>query len=1190
MPIPPILPGLAVIHANQLESLRALVLEWMREHPLAPLENDIVLVQSNGMAQWLKIALAERDGLGICAAIAPQLPGRFLWAAYQAVLADEDIPDTSPFEKAALTWRIYRLLPGLLHEPGFAPLQEFLAEDADARKRHQLAECLADLLDQYQVYRSDWLRDWALGQDQLRDAHGVPAPLPPEQAWQAALWRAVLADVPAEHRQTSRALLHERFIAALEQAASRPAGLPRRIIVFGISSLPQQMLRALAALGRFCQVLLCVHNPCQFYWADIIEHKELLKAERRRHSPKPAMPVALKDEDLHLHANPLLAAWGKQGRDYVRLLDEFDEPEHYREWFRRIDLFEDFGQPGQRKLLQQVQQAVLDLEPLPAEPGQRAVVNVDNSLLFRIAHSPQREVEILHDYLLALFAAGQRTGQRLLPRDIIVMVPDIDTYAPHIVAVFGQIESNDPRYIPFSLTDQSERGRNPLLVAVEALLSLRESRFAVSDLMDLLDVPALRLRFGIEEADLPLLHQWAEGAGIRWGLHAGQREGLGLPAGLEQNTWRFGLKRMLLGYAVGTGAAFDGIEPYDEIGGLDAALVGPLSALLDKLEAYWRRWAAEVSPRQWAESLRQLLEDFFAPASDRDQLALERLEESLARWEETCEAVALDERLPLGVVREAWLAGVDEPTLTQRFLAGRVNFCTLLPMRAIPFRVVCLMGMNDGDYPRSQLPLSFDLMANLAGYRPGDRSRREDDRYLFLEALLSARERLYVSWVGRSAQDNSERPPSLLVGQLCDYLAAGWRLAGAGEGEDGGAQLLQRLTVAHPLQPFSRRYFLPEGAEGYDQRLFTYAHEWRSAHDEAQSPLIPFWQTGEAIPPGPPLAKGGAAPLSLLGQTGQGLAVELGEFVQDAPLSLETLAQFLRHPVKAFFNTRLKVRFEMDNPASEDLEPFAFDPLQEFSLGDELLQAALGAEPGRAEAEFAACLERQARRGSLPLAGFAALAQERYARPAWAAFVQAEAVFAQWPQAAAVPHELVFEFAAEGWATLRLEDWLPGLRHDGQGHWAQILPRPQAVWDKGGRPKWHNLVRPWLRHLAACASGLSLHTLQVGPDGPISLPPLAQETARAWLDELVAAWRQGMARPLPLACKTAFAWLDGGEDAARAAYHGGYQYGGEVGEDLYLARAFPGFEQLLEAGEGLGFEHWSGRLYAPLWRVLAGAV
>jgi exodeoxyribonuclease V gamma subunit len=1159
-------PGLAVIHANQLESLRVLVVEWLRRNPLGPLENEIVLVQSNGMAQWLKLALADqRDGLGICAAVAVQLPARFLWDTYQTVLGADSVPDQSVFGQESLTWRLYRLLPERLADPRFAALRRFLADDQDARKRHQLAACLADLFDQYQVYRADWLRDWAEGRDQLRDAHGTAKPLPADQIWQAELWRAVIADMPPEQRGTSRALLHERFLAALDALTERPARLPRRIVVFGISSLPHQTLRALSVLGRFSQVLLCVHNPCRHYWADIIEHQELLRAERRRQRRKALMPVDLKSEELHLHANPLLAAWGKQGRDYIRLLDELDDPARYQNWFDAIDLFEDYGAEGQRSLLQQVQQAILDLDPLPEDPADRPVIAPDGSIVFHIAHCRQRETEILHDQLLALFADSRARGEKLVPRDVIVMVPDIDAYAPHIRAVFGQIPHDDPRYIPYSLADQRERGQNPLMIALEWLLSLPESRCAVSDLLDLLDVPAVRERFRLEETDLPLLHRWIEGAGIRWGLHAEQRAGLDLPGGLDQNAWRFGLKRMLLGYAVGAGEAWGDIEPYDEIGGLDSALVGPLAELLDRLEDYWRQLAEPAPPAVWAERLRGLLAAFFAPAADRDTLILERLHTSLEHWVEVCQQADMAEALPLSVVREAWLSGVDEPNLSQRFLAGRVNFCTLMPMRAIPFAVVYLMGMNDGDYPRSIMPLSFDLMSGPAGYRPGDRSRRDDDRYLFLEAMLSARRHLYVSWVGRSVQDNSEKPPSLLIAQLRDYLAAGWRAeVGPDEQRDAGRILLDRLTLEHPLQPFSPRYFLPDGAAGRDPRLFSYAHEWRAAHAPTG---------GDETAPSP-------AP------------EPLDPYLPKAPLNLETLGGFLRHPVKAFFNGRLKVRFEQDSAVGEDLEPFSFDALQRYGMGDELLREALSAPPDQAEARFIAALERQQRRGDLPLASFAAPAQDEFAKPAWAAYDYAARLFADWPDVADTPGEIRFEYAPASGAALQVEDWLPGLRRDGRGQWAQVLVRPQAV-ARDGRPKWHNLVHPWVRHLAGCAAGLELHTFQVGPDAAWHLPCLPPEQARSWFEDLLGAWYWGMRAPLPLACRTAFAWLEkaaesleSAPDAARLVYEDGYNHGGEGSQDVYLARAFPRFEDLWRAEvDGQDFMAWTERLYRPLWET-----
>lgn len=1142
-------PGLAVIHANRLETLRDLLVAWIAEHPLAPLENEVVLVQSNGMAQWLKLALAADDGLGICAAVEVQLPARFLWQCYQTVLTAETVPERSPFDKTDIGWRIFRHLPRLTSDPRFAALQGFLQHDDDCRKRYQLSQCLADLFDQYQVYRADWLQDWEHDLDQLRDSHGKPMPLPEPQRWQSPLWRAVVADVDDAQRRFSRAGLHQQFLQSLEALNRSPAGLPRRIIIFGISSLPQQTLQALEALGRFSQILLCVHNPCRYYWADIIEHKDLLRSQRRRHPDK--LPAAISQEQLHLHANPLLAAWGKQGRDYIGLLNEIDDPQQYREWFQRIDLFEDCAaEIASASLLQQVQQAILDLTPLP-EADQRPAITSDGSVQFHLAHSPQREVEILHDQLLAMFEHAD-----LEARDVIVMVPDIDRYAPHIRAVFGQVAFDDPRYIPFGVSDQRQRGQNPLLIALEFLLQLPDARFTVSELLDLLDVPALRKRFDIAASDVPTLKQWIQQAGVRWGLHGEQRFSLGMPAGLEQNTWQFGLRRMLLGYAVGSGEAWQGIEPYDEIAGLNAVLLGPLSQLLDALDINWRQLGQPAPAAAWSQRLRELLERFFLADNDNDELTLDGLHAALDDWDALCQRVDLDEALPLTVVRDVWLDAVDQPSLSQRFLAGRVNFCTLMPMRSIPFQVVCLLGMNDGEFPRAGMHLSFDLMSSVKSYRPGDRSRRDDDRYLFLEALLSARRSLYISWIGRSINDNSPKPPSLLVGQLRDYLVAGWQLAdGAEAGRDAGEALLAAMTTVHPLQAFSADYFRPNS----DAKLFSYAREWRAAWTPVEDT-----ETTGPLPP---------------------IGIE-------TPLTLNGLAAFVRYPVKAFFNQRLLIWLENADVAHDDDESFACDSLQAYGLGAELLQAALQAgadKPESAEQAFAAAAARQLRLGVLPLAGFAGPSQNGYAQPAWAAWQHAQPLLQSWSIQCEQPLAIELSFSLSGDIVLTVEDWLTELRQNADGELAQLLFTPQSLHDGKQQPKYHNLLRPWLKHLAGCAMGIRLTTLQIGCDGCILLPPLSQAIAQQQLQDIVAAWWQGMRQPLPLACRSAFAWLNADAEqaftVAERVYHGdGYMFAGEVDGDAYLSRQFPNFQQL-HAEAGADFIFWLDKLYRPLWAL-----
>ncbi|WP_448693299.1 exodeoxyribonuclease V subunit gamma [Pseudomonas rhizophila] len=1137
-------PAFMVVHGNRLDELRSLVISLMRRYPLGPLENEIALVQSNGIAQWLKLALAEdpedddTGGCGIAAAIDVQLPGSFMWQLYRTVLGRDEIPAKSLLDKAPLTWRLMRLLPQLIEQPHFEPLRRFLTHDTDLRKRYQLSERLADLFDQYQVYRADWLEDWAEGRHQTRNVRGEIKPLAPENCWQAELWRALLMDVGEQGMAQSRAGVHQRYIERINSLEVAPRNLPARVIVFGISSLPAQVLEALAGLSRFSQVLLCVHNPCRHHWADIVADKDLLRHQYKRQARKAGMPVVLDPQTLHQHAHPLLAAWGKQGRDYINLLDSYDDPNSYRSVFRdgRIDLFSE-GNPT--PLLGQLQDDILELRPLNETREHWPAVDTeqDGSIRFHVAHSAQREVEILHDQLLARFSADPS----LRPRDIIVMVPDIDSYAPHIRAVFGQLERTDPRFIPFTLTDQGQRGRDPLLIAVEHLLKLPDSRFPVSEILDLLDVPALRERFGIDEADLPTLHRWIEGAGIRWGMSAEHRAGLGLPAELEQNSWRFGLRRMLLGYAVGSAGAYDGIEPYDEIGGLDAALIGPLVALLDALQVAHQELTRPASPQEWGSRLHDLMQLFFQASNEHDDYLLAQLEDLRETWLETCESVALQDELPLTVVREAWLAGLDQGRLSQRFLAGAVNFCTLMPMRAIPFKLVCLLGMNDGDYPRAQPPLDFDLMGS--DYRPGDRSRREDDRYLLLEALLSAREKLYISWVGRSIRDNSDRPASVLVGQLRDHLASGWRLA------DDRGDLLEALTQEHPLQPFSARYFHQGSA------LFSYASEWRmlhGAHEHAAQSQV------------------------------------LEPYVQEEPLGLGQLQDFLRNPVRHFFSQRLKIFFEAIEAPLADDEPFVLDALQRYSLSDSLLEAALVRldQPDLALATHAKRLQNS---GLLPMAGFGECMQRELIEPLPDLLQRYQQLLALWPTplTSALPVSLQLHGVS-------VEGWLSGLHQRADGAVLTISAIPNGIGSPKTR-KWHRLIRPWVNHLVACANGFSMTTALVASDDSLLLAPFEEPVARRLLGDLLQAWQAGMRQPLPVAVKTAFAWLGQSDPAkadaaARKAYEGdGQNSEGERRESPALARQFADFDALT-ADET--FPDWCDALYRPLleapWRSLAG--
>jgi exodeoxyribonuclease V gamma subunit len=1143
-------PGFMVVHGNHPERLRDLMVAWMARHPLAPLEDELVLVQSNGVAQWLKLSLAAdaaQGGIGVAAALRTELPSRALWDAYRAVLGADAVPAESALDEGPLVWRLMRLLPALLAQPEFAPLRGFLDDDADRRKLYQLSLRVADLLDQYQVYRADWLARWVHGDALLPLASGRELPVPEMFRWQPKLWQALLRDVGADAAAGSRAEVHQRFLDTVASwDGPRPDTLPRRISVFGMSSLPRQSLDALAALARFSQVLLFVHNPCEHDWSGIVAQQDAMR--RARHQRRPGLrgePVA---DALHLQTQPLLAAWGKQGRDFIRLLQEHDEPDAYRQRFaeigQRIDLFE-HGKG--ETLLRQLQDDILDLRPLAEtrEHWPEVDVSRDRSIAFHVAHSPQREVEVLHDQLLAAFAEDPS----LRPRDVIVMVPDVSVYAPHVQAVFGLVDREDPRYLPFNVADQGQRQHDPLLGALERLLNLPRERIAVSEVLDLLDVPAVRARFGIAEDQLPLLHAWVEAARIRWGLHALHRERLGLPAGIEQNSWRFGLRRMLLGYAAGDAPAWNGIEPLPDVGGLEAALLGPLVRLIDTLETHWRVLYEPASPAHWVERLQGLLAAFFdAPDGSADGLTLLRAQSALEDWQDSCERAGLLDALPLSVVREHWLASLEPPGLRQPFFAGGVTFASLMPMRAIPFRRIALLGMNDGDYPRSRPPMDFDLMAQ--EQRPGDRSRREDDRYLFLEALLSAREHLHVSWVGRSIHDNEERPPSVLVAQLRDHLAAGWELTGATK--DAGAALVKALTVQHRLQPFHPAYF-----DGSDARLFSYASEWRasvagaSARDDARDEL--------------------PAPLAT------------------TTLTLGLLAKFVKNPVRVFFEHRLAVRLAQEDTAAQDQEPFGVGGLENWQLQDELIQAqraAIDAGGTRDEA-LQSRLARIAARGDLPHGAFAEQALAQLAHPMERLFESYARALREWPQA--LPDEPLEYRDDDAQPPIELEDWLTGLRSDGAGRRCRLVLESTGLIESTAR-RWRlgKLLPHWVAHVAGQLQGEELTTIVVSKAGTAVLPPLPSEQVQQTWEALMQAWQQGLRRPLPFCVDSAAAWLrhavpdKGGAPSeaalAKAREEARKCHDTECGRDPYLARAFRDFDTLF----GEEFEHWARALLLPL--------
>ncbi|HAT41403.1 MAG TPA: exodeoxyribonuclease V subunit gamma, partial [Rheinheimera sp.] len=563
-------------------------------------------------------------------------------------------------------------------------------------------------------------------------------------------------------------------------------------------------------------------------------------------------------------------------------MDEFDQTQQHLQLFQgqRVDLFE--ARPTDH-LLGQLQDDILNLRTLEETRSQWPALTAEQcaSVQFATAHSLLREIEVLHNDLLQQFAADPT----LQYRDVMVMVPDVAQYSAAIHAVFGRFDKTDPRCIPFTIADQAQQHEEPILRALRYLLSIRRQRFGLSELLDLLDVPAVAQRFSLTDLEREQCQDWLQQAGARLGLHAEHQQQQGIYALDGQHSMWFALQRMLLGYAFGDQTPWLGTVPYAAVKGLDAAAAGKLADCLAQLHQLWQDAEQRLTIEQWQQRLLQLLEQWFVDEEPAGQELLQQLRSELVDTAALMQAASITETLSLEVIADAWLAPFDSSSLPQRFLAGAVNFATLMPMRAIPFRQVHLLGMNDGAFPRQVQKQDFDLMAQ--HYRPGDRSRRDDDRYLLLEALLSARERLRISWLGRDKFDNSALEPSVLIAQLREHLSQGWTLT-------TGTPLLDALTVEHPLQPFSRRYL---------QELPSYHYEWQRFYQP--KPSETQWPLPARMP-----------------QTAVPLAV---------------LSDFVRDPVRCFFRQRLQVSFEFFEQSVADHETFVANALDHYQLRQRLV-------------------------------------------------------------------------------------------------------------------------------------------------------------------------------------------------------------------------------------------------------------
>ena len=1117
---------LGIQFSNRIETLCDAVVDALGAVPASPFTTQQIVVPSSAMRRHLTLSIAERHG--ICANVEGVYLAQWLWTQIAKVVSGIDTE--SPFAASALEWRVYQMLQDTSWS-AYPRLANYL-KDPSAVMRFELAAEIAALFEQYITYRQDWLSAWLTGAP-VRMPKANTAQLD-DQAWQAELWRRISGDLGAapEHpasvflkRLASAGTTRPNAPGAANAAASAsatatasvpgspPFGLPQTVHVFCLPAMPPLYLDVLTGLARWVDVTLYVLNPCREYWFDIVDPKRL-------HS------LALRGAaTYHDTGNRLLASWGKQTKAHVELLLE-----------RASDAPLDdsgFGDDADfaATTLGRLQHAIFTLTEL--QPGSLAsdAQDGDRSIEVHVCHSLTRQLEVLQDQLLALFAGPAPPR----PEQILIVTPDLETAAPLIDAVFGNVP--DERRLPYAITGRGRTTVNGAARALLALLAILPSRFPASALVELLQQPLIGRRFDIAAEELQVIEEWLHASGIRWGLDADHRHDLAVP-GTDRFTIADGLDRLFLGYALPQQVAEPvfGRIPAGNAEGSQADILGSFAEFVERLTALRAELDGPRLPDAWLDALLEILDTFLAPASypaptdDLEDFAevratLRELHANMLRG-------GLTTPVPLAVLR-ASLQSLFDDGARGGVPTGSITFSALSSLRNLPFKFIGIVGLEDGAFPAAARPREFDLMA--AEPRAGDRQRRLDDRNLFLDLLLAARERLYLSYTGRSIRDNSVRPPSAVVAELIETLLPALAPADATGNGTALAAARHRLIIEHPLQAFDAGYFRDSDPRrrSYNRELCDALRHALAAALTATTPDAAATDTAWSDGAWPDADRADPSDSDDDALTDRALPCFFSTPL--APpgtewrrVTLDQLQRFFRNPAAFLLKERLGMSLYREEDGVSDEEPFLPDWPSRQALAERLLPQAM---QGLGAPE----LSRLARAGiEYPpgAVGAVALRDEMASLQRFAAAVQ---VATQAPRLPPLTVELPFVLAGEDWqlTTVLTERRASGL----------ALHRYDDT-------RSTDYLTAWLTHLVAAAAAPTT-THWISRDGSFRF--LECRDAHAILERIVALYRQGLSQPLHFFPKTAWEYIRNGRVLTKAAQIWHKTYGSGKGEEEHPA-------------------------------------